>query len=412
MSEESVDVAYVELSWTDLVNDPSIEVTEEELLAAYEADKAANPPQEKRDASHILLDINDERTAEQARTQLLEIRERILGGESFEELAREFSADPGSAPAGGELGSLGKGVFVPEFEEALWQLEPGELSEPVETEFGLHLIRLNAIELEEFPAFEVVRAEIENRLRRQQAEGLFLERFRELDSLAFEQPDSLDGLSEALGLEIKQVQGVTRNAGSGIFGNVELREAVFADDVLENRFNSHAIEYVDNRAVVARVMERYEPAVRPFEEVADTIREQITTERARELAQQAQAAALLQVEAGESVAKVAADAGVDWQTVELARRNQPGVPREVLEAAFALQRPAVGEKAIDEAVSANGNRYVVTVTRVVDGDVSTMTESEIAGIQRLLAQRAANVDFESFYNTLEAEASISRPQFQ
>ena len=253
MTEESVDVAYVELTWQDLVDDPSVEVTEEDLLAAYEADKLANPPEEQRDASHILLEINDERTAEQAEAELTALRERIVAGEAFADLAGEYSEDPGSAVNGGNLGSMSKGVFVPEFEETLWVLEEGELSQPVKTDFGFHLILLNEISLDEYPEFAVMRAEIDTRLRRAQAEALFLERFRELDSLAFEQPDSLDGISEALALEVKTANGVTRNAGSGIFGNVELRGALFSDDVLNNSYNSSAIEYTDNRAVVARV---------------------------------------------------------------------------------------------------------------------------------------------------------------
>lgn len=412
MSEESIDVDYVELTWTDLLDDPAIEVSEEDLLNAYETDKAANPPEEKRDASHILLAVDDDVSVEEATARALELRERIEAGESFAELAEEFSDDPGSAATGGELGALGKGVFVPEFEEVLWELQEGEVSQPVTTEFGVHLIKLNRIEDAQYPEFETVRAEIDTRLRREQAEALFLERYRELDSLAFEQPDSLDGLSDSLGLDIRHAQNITRSAGSAIFGNEELRQALFTDDVLVNRFNTSAIEYVDNRAVVARVTQRFEPAVRPLEEVSETIRDEIISERAREQVQQEQAAAFARLEAGESVAEVAADVGVDWQRVELAKRNQPGVPREVLQVAFAMQRPTEGGKQIGEASGSGGDRYVVAVTRVADGDVSTMTESEIASIRGMLAQRSSGVDFEGFYNSLEADASISRPDFE
>jgi peptidyl-prolyl cis-trans isomerase D len=411
MTEESVDVEYVELAWTGLLEDPSIEVTEEDLLAAYEADKSANPPEEERDASHILLQVNDERSAEQAAEQLLELKGRLEAGEAFAALAEEFSEDPGSAATGGSLGSMRPGVFVPEFEAALWALEEGELSEPVQTDFGFHLILLNSIDFGEYPEFAEVREEIDRRLRQVQAEGLFLERFRELDSLAFEQPDSLAGLSEGLSLEVRTAQGITREAGSGIFGNIELREAVFTDEVLENGFNSPAIEYVDNRAVVARVSQRYEPVLRPLEEVAEAITAELVQERARAAALDAQTAALLRLQAGESVTEVADDVGIAWQTVELARRNQPGVPREVGDLVFSMQRPPEGDKLIDATGNLAGDRFLVTVTRVVDGDLATMTESEIGSVRDLLAGRSSNVDFEGFYNSLEAQASISRPEF-
>ena len=126
--------------------------------------------------------------------------------------------------------------------------------------------------------------------------------------------------------------------------------------------------------------------------------------------QEAQAAALARLQAGESVTEVADDAGVQWQTFELARRTQPGIPAEVREVVFAAPRPPEGDKLIETASNARGDRYVVTITRVEDGDVSTMTESEIGSIRGLLASRASAVDFEAFYNSLEAEASIQRPE--
>lgn len=408
MSDESVDVAYVELTVSDLMNDPSISVSEEDLAAAYEADKKAHPPEEKRDASHILLEVNDQRSAEAAETEIKAIRDRIEAGESFSDLAREYSEDPGSADKGGELGLVGKGVFVPEFEDALWSLSEGEVSQPVRTQFGYHLILLNSVVEEKYPPFEQVRADIERRIRREQAEALFRERTRELDNLAFEQPQSLEGLADSMGLEIKTADGVTRDAGTGIFGNVALREAVFTDDVLERGYNTPAVDYVDDRAVVARVVAHHEPALRPLEEVADTIREAIVDERARVQVQEAAAQALARIEAGESVSDVASDSGLEWQTVELARRNQPGVPREVLDTAFAMMRPPEDGKRAGQTSDATGDRYVITVTRVQDGDVATMTENEIAQVRNLLAQREPAVDFEAFYNTLKDQASIRR----
>ena len=191
---------------------------------------------------------------------------------------------------------------MPEFERVLWSLGEQELSEPVRTEFGYHLIRLDEITIDVYPEFEQLRAEIENRLRREQAEILFQDRLRELDGLAFEQPDSLSGLVDALGLELQTAQAVTRDTGTGIFGNVDLREAVFSDDVLLNGFNSAATEYVENRAVVARVATRHESSVMPLERVTDSIRAQIVAERARTEIQAAHAAALARIQAGESVA--------------------------------------------------------------------------------------------------------------
>lgn len=408
MTEETVDVAYVELSLDDLLDDPSIEVTEEDVIAGYEAEKAAAISQEQRDSRHILLQISDERSADEAIAMMTELKKRIEAGEDFAVLAAEVSEDPGSASAGGDLGLVGQGLFAPEFEEALWALEVGEISEPVQTDFGVHLIELKEIVMNEFPSLEEMRAEIEAGLRRDQAAGLFILRVRDLDNLAFEQPDSLEGLSSELGLEIRTAEGISRSAGSGIFGNITLRESIFTDEVLEQGFNSPAVEYLENRAVVARVSSRYEPETIPLEEVADQIRAELISEQAQLALAGAHAEVLERLQAGESVSVVAEEAGLEWQTHQLVRRNQPGIPPEVLSATFSMERPVAG-KQVGSAAGSGGTRYVVTMTRVEDGDLSTMTEAEIAGMRQFLANRASSQDIDGYFRALEIDASITRP---
>ena len=116
----------------------------------------------------------------------------------------------------------------------------------------------------------------------QKPNGLFIDRVRELDNLAFEQPEDLDGISAALGLEIQSAEGISRSSGSGVFGNVTLRESLFTAEVLDQGFNSPAVEYLDDRAVVSRVLLRHEPEIIPLEEVADDIRAGIASEQARQ----------------------------------------------------------------------------------------------------------------------------------
>ena len=411
LTEENVDVAYVELTASDLIDDPAVVVAEEDIRSTFEADKAAAPDAEQRNSRHILLQVGDERSAVDAQAELMILRDRIEAGESFAELAQEHSEDIASAAAGGELGAVPAGGFDAEYDRVLWALSEGELSQPVQTELGYHLIKLESIEITQYPTFDELRGEIEDRLQRLQADQLFTDRVRELDNLAFEQPDSLSGISEALGLETKTAQAISRTTGSGIFGNVKLREAVFSDEVLLNSYNSPAVEYLEKRAVVARVTNRHDPEPTPLEEVSAEIESVIVAELARAEIEVSHTAALARVRAGESVAEVADDYGLQWQTVELARRTQPGVPREVLQTAFSLERPAQDVvKVVGEASSAAGEKYVVTVTRIEDGDVSTMAESDINTVRDLLVNRVSNVVFEGFYRTLEDDASIKRPE--
>lgn len=409
VTPERVDVAYVTLALQDVLADADIEVSEDDLRAAYEAERAQAPAEEERHARHILLQTGPDRDAAAAREALEAIRGRIDAGEDFAELAREVSEDPGSAPAGGDLGYAGQGVFDPDFEAALFALDaPGAVSEPVETEFGVHLIQLLDIRRSEYPSFEAARAELERVLREEQARDLYEARVRELDSLAFEQPDSLDGLADALGLQVQQQAGITRDQGAGPFQNAEVRARLFDAEVLVNRFNSPAVRYADDHAIVARVTERHPPEPIALDAVAEDIRADIELERARALVTRASAEALARLEAGEGTAAVAEDYGISWQSFEGIRRNDAQVPRNVVQTAFALPRPTPGDKTLGQATLPAGGQAVVTVTRVEDADVAALPASELQGMRGFLASRVSEQEFGALFQTYYDRARIRR----
>lgn len=406
---EQVDVAYVTLSADDLAGDPDIAISEDELRGAYEAERQTAPPEESRRSRHILLETGDERSAQEAIAELRDLKARIEAGESFAELAEAVSEDPGSAADGGDLGFAGQGVFDPAFEEALFALqEPGDISDPVATEFGYHLIQLAEVRRTPYPDFEEQRADIERQLRREQAEEVYAERLRELDSLAFEHPNDLQTIVDRLGLERQTAEAITREAGPAPFDSAQVRDMLFTEEVLRERFNSAAVEYGDNRAMVMRVTERQAAQPIPFDEVAEEIRSELELDRARTLAGQAFAEARERLEAGDSTAAVASDYGANWQTFELVRRNTREVPRGVLETAFDLPRPADDDKSIGRADLPSGGTALVTVTRVRDGSPDTLTTSELEGMRGFLTDRAARLEFSSLYETVRQDASIER----
>ncbi|MEZ5557428.1 MAG: SurA N-terminal domain-containing protein [Pseudomonadales bacterium] len=409
MTEETADAQYVELSWRDLVDDPSISVSEDDLHAAWEADKAQAESEEQRRARHILIAVSDARSDEAAAELAGEIKARIDKGEAFDALAREFSDDPGSAEQGGELGFAGRGVYDPQFEAALYALSDGEVSDPVRTPFGYHVIQLEEVRSTEYPDFETARADIEQRLRREQAEALFAERQRELDSLAFERPESLQPIAEELGLEIRTADGVSRSSGTGPFAEQAVRDALFATEVLDDGYNSAAVASGENSAVVVRALARHAPEPIPLAQVADQIRSEIATERARVMLEEAQASALARLQAGESVSDVAQDAGVQWQTYSQVLRRASQVPAPVLQTAFTLPRPPEGGRSVGSADLGDGTLAVVTVTRVEDGNVDSVPESELAQMRRFLADRSSRLDFDGYFESLRQDASVKRP---
>jgi peptidyl-prolyl cis-trans isomerase D len=406
-TEESADVSYVALTVADLAAAPDIVITDEQIAARYESDRATFSAADQRRTAHILLEIGAKRDEATARQLLVDARARIEAGEDFAAVAKAVSEDAGSANNGGDLGFLSRGALVPEYEAAAWALAPGAVSEPVKTQFGLHLIKLIEAKTEEYPPLEQRREEIVASLRRTAAEEIYAAKVRELDELAFESPESLDGIEKELGLAAKTTTGISRNAGEGLFADQKLRDAVYSEEVLEKGFNSRAVDLGDT-AVVVRLVEHHATAQKAFATVSDDIRTRLVHERALVRARDAAAAALARVETGEGTASVAKDAGLEWTVMERARRNAQDADAAVLRAAFELPRPSMTGRSV-KSVDLPGDRVaLVTVSAVYDGDYGALTDEEREQLRTQWRDTVGNLEFAALYESARDDATISR----
>ena len=406
MTEERFDFDFVRLPRRGLADD--MEIDEEAVVAAYEEETAALEP--RRHGAHILLEVNEERSVEDATRQLAEARAEIEAGADFAAKAKELSEDAGSAPGGGDLGAAGKGVFVPAFEEALWALAPGQMSDPVETEFGVHLIQLIAIEEPEIPTLEERRDEIVADLRSGEEQRLFDEIVREMEEIAFES-DSLAAITTEYGLTVEQIDGATRASADGVLADANVREALFGDDVLLEGYNSAAVVTADSEAVVGRLRSRHPAVERPLDEVRDDVRAAIAREVARDLATRHAFDALANLAAGETPADVAAQSGSEWQRADGLLIDGGDVPPAIAKLAFEMTAPTADRRTNEVATLANGSRAVVVLSNVVLGDYDAMTESDRAALAESSERLAANRDYAALLATLRTDASISAIDF-
>ena len=406
MTEERFDFDFVRLPRRGLADD--MEIDEEAVVAAYEEETAALEP--RRHGAHILLEVNDERSVEDATRQLAEARAEIEAGADFAAKAKELSEDAGSAPSGGDLGAAGKGVFVPAFEEALWALAPGQMSDPVETEFGVHLIQLIAIEEPEIPTLEERRDEIVADLRSAEEQRLFDEIVREMEEIAFES-DSLAAITTEYGLTVEQIDGATRASADGVLADANVLEALFGDDVLLEGYNSAAVVTADSEAVVGRLRSRHPAVERPLDEVRDDVRAAIARGAARDLATRHAFDALANLAAGETPADVAAQSGSEWQRADGLLIDGGDVPPAIAKLAFEMTAPTADRRTNDVATLANGSRAVVVLSNVVLGDYDAMTESDRTALAESSERLAANRDYAALLATLRTDASISAIDF-
>lgn len=361
---EQVQVEYLEVSTSELAQD--VEIDEAELRAYYEDRKGDLGSAELRQARHILIQHDDDEEAAAERAE--ELREQIENGADFESLAREHSEDPGSARDGGELGYLRPGDVAEPFAEALFALEPEEVSEPVRTDFGYHLIRLDDIREGGTPEFETVRDELRQELQEQYAEQDLFEQAETLDELAFEHPDTLQPAADALDRPIQESEPFSREGGQGLGRYPEVVEEAFSPDVLEDGYNSGLIELDADRYLVLRVTEHMPERVPDLEEIEQQVRSDLEQERrraaARELADEIES----RLRDGQEPQAVAEESGLDWREAGYVTREQDELPAGVTDFAYRLARPAESEARygvtqVDEEAFA-----VVGVTGIRDGE--------------------------------------------
>ena len=281
---ESVRVEYVVLSPETVAG--NVKVTEEALRSYYEQNKARYGTEEQRRASHILISAEGSDKAG-IRKKAEEILATVKANPNdFAKLARENSKDPGSAAQGGDLGFFGRGMMVKPFEETVYRLNTGEISDLVETDFGFHIIRVTEIKPAQAKPFAEARADIEKELRNQQAQKNFTEAADQFTNLVYEQADSLQPAVQKLNLKLLTADNVTRRGLPPHLGP-RVVEAIFAEDSLKNRRNTQAIEVAASTLVSARVLEHRPASVQPLDKVAPEIRQLLERREAVRLAREA-----------------------------------------------------------------------------------------------------------------------------
>ncbi|SDG00148.1 SurA N-terminal domain-containing protein [Phytopseudomonas seleniipraecipitans] len=397
MSPEQVVLDYVELKKDSFFS--GITVSDDELKAAYESEIASLA--EQRDAAHILIEAGGDVSDEQAKAKIEEIQKRLQQGEDFAALAKEFSQDPGSASDGGDLGYAGKGVYDPAFEDALYALNKDEVSAPVRTEFGWHLIKLLGVQAPEVPPLASMKDKLEADLKTQRVEQRFVEATKQLEDAAFESSDLAQPAQE-LGLKVQTSEPITRQGGEGIAGNRQVLQAAFSQEVLEDGSNSSVIELDPSTLVVIRAKEHRKPKQLELEQVSDSIRAQLTQTRASEAAKAAGEKLVADLRDGKAQAE-----GDDWQVVEAATRNQDGVDPAVLQALFRMPKPTDGKSEFS-GVTLNNGDFVVVRLKGVSELTEALSDEEKAMYRRFLASRSGQQDFAAFRKQLEAKADIER----
>ena len=404
IDEESLVVRYVILDKDEISEE--IEVDEIELKAQYESEREEYEGSSEKRAAHILFEAGVDLTEAAALTLARETQQRILEGEDFEALALELSSDIVSAEEGGDIGYTDGSAFPSEIEEALEILAVNEVSDPIITEFGVHLVKLTEDSVNSFQPYEEVVDRIERDKKSAEIELIYAERLQNLSNLAFETGDLLT-ISEELNLPILQSEPIGRSGGSAIFSNQELIAAAFSDEVLIDGNTSDVVELGTGQAVVLRIQDFNEAAVPTLEEVQPEIAVIIRTEMEREEVQKVGENLLDAAERGEGLDELLNANELEWIVEEDIERNSFTVNREIVTKAFGMPRPTALPELTTITLD-NGTFVLLELNQVNSGAVDSLEQDELDALTETVASGLGSSDFEAFLNNLRSNADIQR----
>ena len=279
---EQVRVEY--LIFTAAGLQAGIKVSDEEIKKYYEERQREFGDQEQRQAAHILISVNASATEsdkQMAKAKIEKILQQVRQSPGkFSELAKQYSQDTGSAANGGDLGMFAPGAMVKPFEEAVFKLKTGEISDVVQTDFGFHIIKLLAVKPGNIQPLSVARNTILDRLNQKKASDKFAELAEKFSSTVYEQSDTLKSAADLVQIPLQQSAWLNKGQPEALPWTDKALQAVFTEDVLSNKRNSAVVEIEPDKLLAARLLEFRPASVRPLVEVSEEIHQKLLRQQA------------------------------------------------------------------------------------------------------------------------------------
>ena len=398
-TEEEVKLAYVKLSAQDLKD--RVSVDEQAVRTYYENNLGSYGKEEERRVSHILIEAGDDAEAAKAKAQSL--KAELDGGADFAALAESNSDDAFSAENGGDLDFITPEMMDPAFDEAAFALaNVGDVSGVVETDFGFHIIKLTDLRAAEVKAFEEVEAEIRDTLLYDAAMEKYFELQNTMAEIAFEVPDTLEDVANAVDLPIQESAMFSRNTAPVDLSSPAVLEVAFSSELIEEGLNSDIIELDDENIVVVRVVEHNPQRTQSLDEVREGIEASVKADKSKAAAESWASDIAQKVRAGESVDELLAAQSASWETATEVSRAGGSLARAVVDKLFSLALE--GDNKVDTATTVNGDVAIIMLEGV---NAAPAIEENIAeSLQQRLAQVQGQRVYQQYIDALRAQADI------
>lgn len=402
-SPESVDFEYIEINREVLAAE--IEIAEDVLQQYYEDNSHRFLQDEQRQARHILLTLDDgEEAAEQ---EAIALTARVQAGEPFEDLARQYSKDGGTASQGGDLGTVMQSQMPGALGDAIFSMDKGEVLGPVRTDFGFHVLRLDEVVTGGALPLDQVRGELLQELQADGVEGQARALERQLSDALFDATELQEVAADA-GLEVMSVTQFTRSGGEPFGANQAVIDTVFDSLTLNEGQISDVIEVDANRSIMLRVVEYNEAARRNIDEVREEIVFGLQSERAINIIEDRSRRLREALEEGHDFAEMAFELEAEFTPDLMLGRQSTEVDSVVLNNIFRAKKPSPGHSRLGSAITTNGDYAVFMVTAVVPGRPETIPLAERDQRKEDLQITAGAADYNAFVNELIRTSDIER----
>ncbi len=407
---EQIQLRYLHLDPAAIA--AGIDVAQEDIEARYAEREAEAAAESSREIRHILIAVDESADAsavEQAREAAMTARERITGGAEFAEVAAEVSDDTGSGAQGGNLGVLQQSDVVPAFAEAAWDLSVGEVSEPVRTRFGWHLIEVLEVQAGGLAPLNEIAGQIRDEIAMERAERQLFEIGNEVDTLAFENPTTLEPAARETELAVERSDWLTpagsEQANHPVLDDPAVLQAAFSEDAIEGQENSDLIELANGGYAVIRVADHQPSQIQSFEMVSETVREAYVRERATAQARDNAEAVVAAVNAGTSLqAALESVPSAQFNPGRWSSRNDRALPGGVREAGFRL--PARTDNPPAALARVPQGWAVVTVLAVENGDPQAVEAEARDQLRASMNNLDGQTAVQALLTQLRAQANI------
>jgi peptidyl-prolyl cis-trans isomerase D len=406
MTPESVHLQYAQLTLAQVTD--QITVSDADLQDYYAKNKNRYISTEQRHAHHILIAVNDKVDAATALKKAQDIEAKLKAGANFEALAKQYSDDAGSAAQGGDLGLSERGSLEAPFGDALFAMKPGDISAPIHTRFGYHIIRLDEIEPARGKTFAEARSDVLDQLKHDRAADKFGDIQEQIQQKVDQSGESLETLAKEFGLTLGDIPAYLKGAGGGDLGSSkDLQSVIFGDAVLGEHKIGGPLLVGDDKLVLVKDLSHALPTPKPLAAVRDQIVAALRRESGSQAALAAANAAVKSLQSGKDFTAVAKDLGVSADAPRFVGRQDPSVPAQIREAAFKAPKPA-DHRATYQAFSQPDGGAVVLAVTAVRAAAAPTDQNQVASLMHDLAAQYGEDDARAYIEEARKAAKVQK----